>query len=177
MENFLLKTERLIFRKMTEQDFTDIAEMLQNPNVMYAWEYIFDDMEVMDWIKRNKEYYKRYGFGYFLAIDKSSGTVIGQAALMPDIINNINYYEISYILKEKFWHKGYAMESAKGFIDYAFNVLGLESIIFEIRPGNKASIKVAEKCTAVLSGDFIKNVNGKNIKHLIYTLEKEKLEK
>ena len=41
---------------------------------------------------------------------------------MPDIIDGIEYYEIGYILKEKFWHKGYALEGAKAMINYAFQI-------------------------------------------------------
>ena len=37
MDNIFLETERLILRQMSENDFSDIAEMLKNPNVMYAW--------------------------------------------------------------------------------------------------------------------------------------------
>lgn len=171
MDNIFLETERLILRQMSEKDFSDIAEMLKNPNVMYAWEYVFDDIDVLKWIKKNREYYKKYGLGYFLAIDKQISQVVGQIALMPDIIDGIEYYEIGYILKEKFWHKGYAFEGAKLMADYAFNVLKSKTVIFEIRPENVPSRKVAERCGAVVTGEFFKNVRGKNMKHLIYTLE------
>ena len=45
MDNTFAETERLILRQMSEKDFSDIAEMLKNPNVMYAWEYVFDDID------------------------------------------------------------------------------------------------------------------------------------
>lgn len=170
MENFFTESERLYFRKMSESDFSDVAEMLKNPNVMYAWEYVFDDIDVLQWIKKNREYYKKYGLGYFLAVDKQSGQIIGQIALMPDVIDGKEYYEIGYILKEKFLHNGYAFEGAKAMINYAFKTLKLSSIIFEIRPENFASRRVAEKCGAVVTGEFVKNVRGKSMKHLIYLL-------
>lgn len=140
---------------------------------MYAWEYVFDDIDVLQWIKKNREYYKKYGLGYFLVVDKQSGQVVGQIALMPDFIDGREYYEIGYILKEKFWHNGYAFEGAKTMIEYAFNNLKLDNIIFEIRPENFQSIKVAEKCGAVVTGEFVKNVRGKNMKHLIYSINSE----
>ncbi len=170
MDNIFLETERLILRQMSENDFSDIAEMLKNPNVMYAWEYIFDDIDVLKWIKKNREYYKKYGLGYFLAVEKETSKTVGQIALMPDIVDGIEYYEIGYILKEKFWNKGYALEGANVMINYAFNNLKLKSVIFEIRPENLSSRKVAEKCGAVVTGEFVKNVRGKNMKHLIYTV-------
>lgn len=173
MEQYFAESKRLIYRKMSEADFSDIAEMLKNPNVMYAWEYVFDDIDVLQWIKKNREYYKKYGLGYFLVVDKQSGQVVGQIALMPDFIDGREYYEIGYILKEKFWHKGYALEGAKTMIEYVFNDIKLDNVIFEIRPENFQSRKVAEKCGAVVTGEFVKNVRGKNMKHLIYSINSE----
>ena len=172
MENIFIETDRMLFRRMSKQDFSDVAEMLKNPNVMYAWEYVFEDIDVLAWIKKCREYYKKYGLGYFLAQDKQSGDIVGQIALMPDVIDGVEYYEIGYILKEKHWHKGYARTGAKIMADYAFNKLNLNSVIFEIRPENVSSRKVAESLGAVLTGKFIKNVQGKNMEHLIYTLRK-----
>ena len=170
MDYIFTESSRLIFRRMSEADFSDVAEMLKNPNVMYAWEYVFDDVDVLGWIKKNREYYKKYGLGYFLAVDKTLNEVVGQIALMPDIIDGVEYYEIGYILKEKFRHLGYALEGAEAMINYAFNKLKLKNVIFEIRPENQPSIKIAKKCGAVVTGEFIKDVSGKNMKHLIFTL-------
>lgn len=173
MENVFAESERLILRKMSEKDFDDMSEMLQNPNVMYAWEYVFEDIDVLAWIKKNREYYKKYGLGYFLAVDKNTNEVVGQIALMPDIIQGYNYFEIGYILKERYWHEGYAREGVKVMIEYAFNKLNLDKVIFEIRPDNVNSRKVAEFYRAKITGDFYKNVRGKQMNHLIYTLKKE----
>lgn len=175
MDYIFTESSRLIFRRMSEADFSDVAEMLKNPNVMYAWEYVFDDVDVLGWIKKNREYYKKYGLGYFLVVDKTLNEVVGQIALMPDIIDGVEYYEIGYILKEKFWHRGYALEGAEAMINYAFNKLKIKNVIFEIRSENIPSRKVAEKCGAVVTGEFVKNVRGKDMKHLIYTLNNDNI--
>ena len=172
MDNIFIETERLILREMYDSDFTEVASMMKSKNVMYAWEYVFEDIDVLAWIKKNREYYRKYNLGYFLAVDKKLQEVVGQIALMPDIIEGIQFYDVGYILNEKFWHKGYAYEGAEAVINYAFNKLNLDSVIFEIRPENSPSIKVAEKFGAKVSGEFLKNVNGKPMKHLIFTLKK-----
>lgn len=104
-------------------------------------------------------------------IENVSGKVIGQAALMPDLIQGNKYYEISYILKKEFWHQGFAIEAVKTLTNYAFNTLKLNEVIFEIRPENLSSKRVAEKMNAKICGNFIKNVRGKKMIHLIYKLE------
>lgn len=172
-ENFL-STDRLYLRRMTEKDFSDIALMLKDPKVVYAWEYAFSDTEVSEWILRNIECYNRSSLGYFIVCDKNTNEILGQAALMPDVIDGNKYYEIGYMFKYEHWHKGYAYECVKYLIDYAFNRLNLNVVIFEIRPENFASIKVAEKFGAVVCGSFNKVVKNKVMKHLIFKIEKDK---
>lgn len=170
MKNIFLETERLYLRKIEKADFDELSIMLKNPNVMYAWEYTFSDKEVWDWIEKNLNFYEKYNLGYFLAIDKKTAKVIGQAALMPDFVNGEDCYEIGYILKEEYFDKGYASESAKALAKYAFKNLNLDKVIFEIRPENTPSRKVASRLGAKISGEFVKNVGGKKMTHLVYTL-------
>ena len=174
MQEIFLSTDRLYLRRMTEKDFSDIALMLKNPKVVYAWEYNFSDIDVSEWILKNIERYTKYSLGYFLVCDKNTNEVLGQVALVPDVIEGNKYYEIGYMFKYEHWHKGYASECVKYLIDYAFNRLNINEVIFEIRPENSASIKVAEKFGAVVYGSFNKNVKNKVMKHLIFKIKKDK---
>lgn len=170
MQNIFLKTERFYLRYITQNDFKELQAILQDKEVMYAWEHDFSNEDVQDWINKNLERYKKYNLGFFLMIENVSGKVLGQAALMPDLISGNKYYEIGYILKKEFWHQGIATEAAKALINYAFNILNLREVIFEIRPENIFSRRVAENLNAKICGDFIKNVRGKKMVHLIYKL-------
>ncbi len=172
MQNLFLETERLSLRYITQDDFEVLKTILQDKRVMYAWEYDFTDKDVQEWIDRNLELYKKCNLGFFIMSENKSGKVIGQAALKQDIIADNQYYEISYILKKDYWHKGYATEAAKALKDYAFYVLHLNEVIFEIRPNNISSRKVAENLNAKVCGEFIKNVRNKEMTHLIYKLSK-----
>ncbi len=171
METHFLESQRLYFRKIKPDDFDIIASMLKDPQVMYAWEYNFTDKDVNDWITINLERYKTYGLGYFIISDKFLKQPLGQAALMPDIINNKLYYEIGYILKKEFWGKGYATEAANTLLDYAKIKYPNQEYILEIRPENLNSVKVANRLGAKITGEFNKLVHGKIMKHLIYTLD------
>lgn len=169
-----LKTERLVLRYITQDDFEELKSILQDKDVMYAWEYTFTDNDVQGWIDKNLQRYAKSGLGYFILEKRSTGEIIGQAALMPDIIHNREYYEIGYILKKNFWHQGYATEAARALIDYAIHQLNLSEVIFEIKPNNLPSRKVAENLNAEKNGEFIKNVGGKEMVHLIYKLQLSK---
>lgn len=172
MQNIFLTTERLILRYITQDDFAELKNILQDKDVMYAWEYDFTDNDVQEWIDKSLKRYAEDKLGYFLVIEKISNKVIGQAALMPDTIEGSKQYEIGYILKKEYWHKGYAIEAANALKEYAFQSLHLNEVIFEIRPQNLPSRKVAENLHAKICGEFIKNVRNKKMPHLIYKLSR-----
>lgn len=170
MQNYFIQTNRLYLRKMTMNDFEEIATMLKNPEVMYAWEYNFENCDIENWILKNLALYEKYGLGYFMVVHKSTNTIVGQAALMPDEINGKNYYEIGYILKKEHWNKGFATECAKALSLYSIKNFPNYETIFEIRPNNERSIKVAKRLGAKIVGSFNKTFNGKEMEHLIYKI-------
>ena len=65
-----LETNRIILRYMSALDFDDLKLMLEDKDVMYAWEYTFNDTEVYNWINKNIELYRKYNLGYFIVEDK-----------------------------------------------------------------------------------------------------------
>ena len=42
----VLETQRLVLREMTQADFLDLSKILQDDNVMYAYEGAFSNDEV-----------------------------------------------------------------------------------------------------------------------------------
>lgn len=171
MSEIFLETPRLILKKMSENDFDDIADMLQNPEVMYAWEHGFSSKEVNEWIRKNMQYYEQCGYAYFLAYDKKLEKVVGQIALLPDTIKGQNYLEVGYIIKKEYWGNGYAKEGAQGLINYAFEKLNAKEVIAEIRPGNTWSRNVAQNLNMEIFDEFNKNVRGKMMLHLMYRIK------
>ncbi len=59
----ILETERLILREMTQADFCDLAEMLKDPRVMYAYERDFSDEDVQQWLDNQLSRYAKNGLG------------------------------------------------------------------------------------------------------------------
>ena len=64
----IITTERLTLHEMEQSDFPALCTMLQDPEVMYAWERCFPDEEVRAWIDRNGKRYQEHGCGYWLAV-------------------------------------------------------------------------------------------------------------
>lgn len=164
------ESERLILRQMGKEDFENVAKMLRDSRVMYAWEHTFTDQEIYEWIERREKGYRENGFDYFLAIDKHSGEAVGQIGLLLEEIEGEQVYGLGWILAFEHQGKGYAAEGAKALADYAFKNLGITKLVADIRPSNLSSIKVAEGLGMKKSGSFIKNYMGKEMEHYIYTI-------
>ena len=113
MHQNIMETERLVLREITAADFTEIALMLQDSEVMYAWEKTFSEAEVWEWIDKNQQRYHNEGYSYFLVSDKVSNTVVGVAGPLIEKIENEAFIGIAYIFKRKYWGYGYAVEAAK----------------------------------------------------------------
>jgi RimJ/RimL family protein N-acetyltransferase len=170
--DFLIETDRLLLRRFVQADFDDLCEMLQDLDVMSAWEHTFSDAQVQDWLDRQLERYKKCSVGYWAAVEKESGKIIGQIGLVWSELSGETVLEPGYILKKACWHKGFALEGAKACVDYAFNEVGVKNIYISIRPENIASLKIAEKLGAKISGKHYVHYNNKDMLHLVYTMEK-----
>ena len=96
----MLETERLILREMEQEDFTDLAQMLKDPDVMYAYGHEFSDADVQAWLDRQKARYVKYGFGLWAAELKENHAMIGQAGLTVQNYEGTEVLEIGYMLKK-----------------------------------------------------------------------------
>ncbi|SHF09287.1 GNAT family N-acetyltransferase [Clostridium fallax] len=174
MNNIIIETERLILRKISNDDYLDIANILQDSEVMYAWEKTFSDEEVSNWIEENLKGYKRDGYSYFLAIDKKYNEVVGVMGPLIEIINNKSFIGVAYILNKNFWGKGYATEGVKGCIDYTFKNLNAKSVIAQIRTCNKSSQKVVERLNLQVIYKYIRIYDNKEMEHLVYSIDRNR---
>ena len=147
----ILETERLFLREMRQNDFRDLAEILQNPNVMYAYEHDFSEDDVQVWLDRQIDRYKKYGFGLWAVILKNTNEMIGQAGLTIQPYKNAEVLEIGYLLKERFWHCGYAREAVNGCKKYA---------------------KVAESVGMSKEDEFITQYYNGDMLHYLYSIRK-----
>lgn len=159
---------RLRFREMTHDDFPLLCTMLQDPAVMYAWEYTFSDAEVRAWIDRNQERYREFGYGYLLADDRETGETVGQIGLLPEEFDGRQHLGVGWILRRSHWHRGYAVEGAGACLEYAFRELHAPRVIADIRSMNTASLNVARRLGMLYSGTSDKIVKGKIMPHELY---------
>lgn len=177
MDNLIiLETKRLILRQLLPSDWPEACRLLQDPAVMYAYEGPFSDQEVQNWLDKQWVRYRRDGFGLWAVIEKSTAEQIGQCGLTYQEYAGRQVPEVGYLLRQAFWHKGYATEAACACRDYAFYTCGFETVYSIIRDTNQASRQVAIRCGMKPADALVKFYRGVRMPHVVYKVEKRERE-
>jgi RimJ/RimL family protein N-acetyltransferase len=102
--------------------------------------------------------YKERGIGRFAVIEKATGDFVGWSGLRLNTEYNMNgftkYYDVGYRLLKRFWGKGFATESGKASVEYAFNVMKLPELYATTETGNQASHKALLKIGLLYVEEF-----------------------
>lgn len=170
--SWILQTDRLALRQMTQADFPALCRVLQDPVAMTAYEHAFDDAEVQAWLDRQLERYRCDGFGLWAVVLRETGAVIGQCGLTWQDCRGEKVLEIGYLFERAHWHRGYATEAAAAVKHYAFDRLDAQEVYSIIRDTNTASQNVARRNGMQLRGSMVKHYYGMDMPHLIFSVFK-----
>jgi RimJ/RimL family protein N-acetyltransferase len=142
----MIETERLFFRKMTEDDLPWLIEMRRPEAVnQYLGGTKMQNPEKL--AERLRFYigcYDKFGFGCCAMGLKETGELIGTSGLQP--LEDTGEIEVGYNMSERFWGQGYGTECAMGWLRFGFEKCGLERIVAVSYPENVASWKIMERC-------------------------------
>ncbi len=148
MEIFL-ETERLVLRRFTEDDVDNLVELDSDPDVMH---FINGGRPTPrheienDLLPTFIDHYARYaGYGFWAAIEKSTGRFVGWFHFRPAKAAHPNEVELGYRLCKSAWGKGYATEGSRALIDKGFAELGVQRVVAFTMVVNVASRRVMEK--------------------------------
>jgi len=157
---FNIETERLILRELRITDLDGMFELDSDPEVhKYLGNKPVQTKEESKKILESVlNQYEERGIGRWAAIEKSSGDFIGWSGLRLNTKYNMNgftrYYDVGYRLIKRYWCKGYATESGKTAVDYAFNVLKLPELFATTEIENQASHNALLKIGLTYIEDF-----------------------
>lgn len=168
----ILETQRLVLREMTQGDFSALCKILQDREVMYAYEGAFSSDEVQVWLDRQLERYKQHGFGLWAVILKETGIMIGQCGLTMQDYNSSKVMEVGYLFQKEYWHRGYASEAAIACKEYAFNKLNAKEVYSIIRDTNIPSQNVAIRNGMSCIDKFIKHYRDVDMPHFLFCAKK-----
>lgn len=169
----ILETERLYLRALCQDDLGALCAILQDPEVMYAYEHAFSDQEVQAWLDNQLRRYRRDGFGLWAVICKETGELIGQCGLTWQDWNGRQVLEVGYLFRRDAWGRGYATEAAVACRNYAFETLNAPEVFSIIRDSNLPSRRVAERNGMAAVGRQVKHYYGMDMPHLVYRIGRE----
>jgi RimJ/RimL family protein N-acetyltransferase len=167
----ILETKRLYLREMNMDDIPDLSKILQDPEVMYAYEHAFSDEEVTNWYNKQAERYKKDGHGLWAVILKETYAFIGQCGLTIQTVDDDELLEVGYLFNKDYWHQGYAAEAATACKIYAFEKLNAKKVYSIIRTNNRTSQKVAERNGMKIVKETIKHYHNVEMPHYVYEAE------
>ena len=168
----MLETERLYLREMQQSDYPALCKILQDEEVMYAYEGIFSDDEVQGWLDKQIQNYGQYGFGLWAVILKQSTEMIGQCGLTMQDYEGNPVLEVGYLFRKAFWHKGYAAEASIACKEYAFDALNVNEVFSIIRDTNIPSQNVAKRNGMTVCGEFTKHYRNVDMPHWVFSVKR-----
>jgi len=149
-----LKTERLLLRRLTNNDAEEMFFLRSNEDVLryLGREPAKSVKEVEEFISNvNKSADENENILWGIALLNEPSKIIGTICLWN--FKEENYRsEIGYILHPGHWGKGIMKEAINCVVDYGFNKLKLHSIEALLSPENVASSSVLEKTGFVKEG-------------------------
>ncbi|WP_422133977.1 GNAT family N-acetyltransferase [Endozoicomonas sp. ALD040] len=143
----MLKTERLLLRQWSENDFLPFAEMCGDKEVMEHFPKLQTQEESFEMGRKILSLINERGWGFWAVEVPNQHIFIGFVGLHTPT-NKMPFspcVEIGWRLSKHYWGKGYATEAAKEALKYAFNTLNLNEVVSFTTLANDRSKAVMQK--------------------------------
>jgi ribosomal-protein-alanine N-acetyltransferase len=148
-----LTTERLILRAFTLEDVSELAALLNTPEIAATTlniPYPYAESVAVEWISGHEERYTN-GEGVSFAITlRETGALCGSVGLVVEARHR--RAEMGYWTAVPLWSKGYATEAAQAVLNFGFATLGLNKIYASHFLHNPASGRVMQKIGMTYEG-------------------------
>ena len=139
-----IETPRMIVRDFTLEDAADLQEILGDDETMKYCEPAYD-------FEKTEKFLTSFCIGRkgaVAAVHKESNKVVGYI-LFNEADEGV--YEMGWIYNRSLWRQGYAYESCKAVIDYAFGKLNAHKVFAETIDAVK-SVSLMKKLGMQLEG-------------------------
>ncbi len=158
-----IETGRLILRKLTLDDVSDIFEYASNHEVpeFLPWEPHKTTEDTLAFINLVEEEFKKFN-SIVLGIEiKENKKLIGTIAIRNwDKADRC--IDIGYVISKNYWNKGLTAEALKAVIEFGFEQLNANRIEAHCDEDNIASYRVMEKAGMKYEGTLRQKILIKN---------------
>lgn len=170
-----LHTQRLHLRRMAVSDSPRLFKLWSDPDVTKYMNIttFTHETQATEMIELLEELAHAGEAIRFSMIERNSNEIIGTCGFNSIDLDNAKV-EIGYDIAKAYWGMGYAPESIKALIEYAFETLKINRIEAKVEPANVNSIKVLQKLHFTFEGKLrqYENSKGNFIDINIYSLLK-----
>jgi hypothetical protein len=139
----MIETNRLLLREMGPEDFDALYAVLADSDIMQHYPYTFDEAHVRNWINKNIERYRVFGFGLWAVCLNATGEMIGDCGLTMQRIGGTILPEIGYHIAKAHQRRGYAKEAALAVRDWTFAHTPFGMVYSYMKQSNLPSAAVA----------------------------------
>jgi len=141
----ILETDRLYLRQFIAQDAIHFFKMNADPDVIkFTGDRPFKNLEEAQVFIDHYEAYTKTDIGRYAVVSKKDEQFLGWCGLKYHPKERV--VDIGFRFYQKYWNQGYATESAKAVIDYAFHTLKYPFLVAHAHKENEASHQVLKKC-------------------------------
>ena len=171
-----IETERLLLRKITLNDASDMFEYASNPEVseytMWSTHVSIEDTKYF--LKSLTKMYKKRELVDWGIVHKAEKKFIGTCGFVEWSMTH-SRAEIGYALSARYWSEGYMSEAVNAIIEFGFREMLLNRVMGRCEVHNIASARVMEKVGMQLEGILRQQlfVKGKYWDLKIYSILRE----
>jgi [ribosomal protein S5]-alanine N-acetyltransferase len=148
-----VETERLVLRRLTEDDIDDYYRLFTDPEVTRYLPTRGEPIprESFDGaVERGALHWGTHGYGIWVVCEPDTGTLIGQCGLR--FLEDIGETEVLYAFARRTWGLGYATEASRAALKWGFGRGLLDHVVAFAVPENAASTRVMEKLGMTVEG-------------------------
>jgi len=160
----VLRTPRLLLRKLEERDARDVYEYASDPEtVRYLTWYEHPNIQyTRDYLRTVTDKYARHEFYDWAVMLRQDGKVLGTCGYTTvDTLNS--KLEAGYVLNRAYWGQGLMCEALRAVIMYGFERLGYNRVEARCMEGNRASERVMQKCGMQYEGTLREALYSKGV--------------
>ncbi len=177
-----LQTDRLLLRHWNDGDLEAFAELNADPAVMEFFPDALDRNQSDALAAEIRRRMDEHGWGMWAVEVKATGEFIGFVGLNTNTVTpRGENVEIGWRLNRQSWGQGYATEAAVAALSFAFDELGLDSIVAFTTVNNSRSRAVMERLGMQNTGenfDHPKVAEGHPLQeHVLYAIKSEEFAK
>ncbi|MBE9184651.1 GNAT family N-acetyltransferase [Microcoleus sp. LEGE 07076] len=148
-----IETERLLLRKISLNDASDMFEYASSPEVseytMWSTHTSIEDTKYF--LKSLTKMYKRRELVDWGLVSKADNKFIGTCGFVEWSMTH-NRAEMGYAISSKYWNQGYMSEAVNAMMEFGFREMLLNRIEAKCKVSNIGSARVMEKVGMQLEG-------------------------